>query len=205
MENKVKKASWLKPKQLWIVIYAGILFFGATILVAGMTNTAFPIFGQLRNWDYSVLVMLSGVAMFVSAATGILFGQLALKIGFKKVMIGGLIGMAIVSVVMGLTTSMGLFIVAIFCANIFATAFQNVGVSSLVNTWFPRTKGIVLGWATMGIILSDILWSPNIPKPMLSIGPEKTFTIVGACYLVIAIVGIIFVKSIIILLPCSAR
>lgn len=195
MENKVKKASWLKPKQLWIVIYAGILFFGATILVAGMTNTAFPIFGQLRNWDYSVLVMLSGVAMFVSAATGILFGQLALKIGFKKVMIGGLIGMAIVSVVMGLTTSMGLFIVAIFCANIFATAFQNVGVSSLVNTWFPRTKGIVLGWATMGIILSDILWSPNIPKPMLSIGPEKTFTIVGACYLVIAIVGIIFVKS----------
>ena len=159
MELKQKKGSWHSPKQLWIVIFAGILFFGATILVAGMTNTVFPIFGQLRNWDYSVLVMMSGVAMFVSAVTGILFGQLALKIGYKKVMIGGLFGSAIVALVLGFTTKMGLFIVAIFFANVFATAYQNVGVSSLVNTWFPRTKGIVLGWSTMGIILSDILWS----------------------------------------------
>ena len=194
-EKKVKKGSWHSPKQLWIIIYAGILFFGSTILVAGMTNTAFPIFGEIRNWDYSVLIMFSGVAMFVSAATGLLFGQLALKIGFKKVMIIGLFGMGIVAALLGLTKSMAVFIIGIFFANIFATAFQNVGVSSLVNTWFPRTKGIVLGWATMGIICSDILWSPNIPKPMLAIGPEKTFIIVGACYFVIAIIGILFVKS----------
>lgn len=195
MKKEAKKGSWHSPKQLWNIIYAGILFFGATILVAGMTNTAFPVFGALRNWDYSVLVMMSGIAMFVSAATGLLFGQLALKIGFKKVIIGGLIGSAVVSIVLGFTTSMGVFIAAIFFANIFATAYQNVGVSSLVNTWFPRTKGIVLGWATMGIILSDILWSPNITKPMLAIGPEKTFLIVAAGYIVVAIVGIIFVKS----------
>ena len=88
MELKQKKGSWHSPKQLWIVIFAGILFFGATILVAGMTNTVFPIFGQLRNWDYSVLVMMSGVAMFVSAVTGILFGQLALKIGYGRTRTG---------------------------------------------------------------------------------------------------------------------
>lgn len=193
--TKNKTGSWHSPKQLWIMIFSGILFLVSACVCAGMTNTVYPFFAALRGWDYSALVMMSGIAMLISVITGLLFGQLVVKIGFKPVMIAGLLCAAVVVSVLGSTTSLGIFILCIILSNVFATAYQNVGVSALINTWFPRTKGIVLGWSTMGIILSDVLWTPNITKPMAAVGTGTTFLIVGVVFVVLAIICALFVKS----------
>ncbi|MCD8332839.1 MAG: hypothetical protein LUB60_01670, partial [Clostridiales bacterium] len=79
---------------------------------------------------------------------------------------------------------------------VFSCAYQQAGCTALLNNWFPRKKGIVLGWATMGIILSDIIWSPYIPKAISLIGAAPTLFLVSLFFLILSLFTVFRGKSI---------
>ena len=46
---ETKKVKWYGLKQLWIMIYTGILFLIGTSIIGGNNNTVFPMFSEIRG------------------------------------------------------------------------------------------------------------------------------------------------------------
>ena len=157
MENKQIKTKLYGKKQLKTMLIAALLFFISACMVANTTNTVLPFFAQVRGWNVSILMMMAGIALLISVVFAIFLGRLTAKIGPKKVIITTLVLGAGSVLLYGFTKHMGVFIFAIILNAIFATGYQTVGVTALINNWFPRKKGIILGWVTMGIIASLIV------------------------------------------------
>lgn len=191
-----KDASWVSPKHLLITVFAGFLFLACACVNTGMTNTVLPAICTLRGWDYADALPYMSYGGYIGAAATLVFTELVVKKGAKFVIILGLILGGLCLALYGCTTAFGVFILCIIGNRVFSCAYQQAGCTTLLNNWFPRKKGVVLGWATMGIILSDIVWSPYIPKIIRSIGPSFAMTIVGGLFLLLALWCAISVKDI---------
>lgn len=191
-----KDKSWVSPQHLKVTIYAGLLFLACACVNAGMTNTILPRICELRGWEYANVLPFMSYGGYIGAVATILFAQLVMKWGAKVVTVVGLILGGLCLAVYGMTDTYGVFVVCVIGNRVFSCAYQQAGCTALLNNWFPRKKGIVLGWATMGIILSDVIWSPYVPNAINAIGAPATMAIIGGVFLVLALFSAFFIKNI---------
>lgn len=190
-----KGKSWAGPKQLGILLFCGVLFLLCACVNAGTTNTILPMISEAKGWDYAGLLPFMSYGGYIGAVAAIFYGQLVVKKGPKFVIILGLVLGGISIALYGSATIRVVFVLTIIVNRVMSCAYQQAGNAALLNNWFPRTKGIVLGWATMGIILADIIWSPYIPKAITALGSGLTMFLVGCGMIVIAVICWIFVKN----------
>ena len=182
-----KDKSWVSPAHLMVTVYAGLLFLACACVNAGMTNTILPAICDLRGWDVDNALPFMSYGGYIGALATIPFAQLVVRKGAKFVTVLGLILGGICLALYGYTNSFGVFVACIIGNRVFSCAYQQAGCTALLNNWFPRKKGVVLGWATMGIILSDVIWSPYIPNAIESIGAPLTMALVSAVFLLLAL------------------
>lgn len=76
-----------------------------------------------------------------------------------------------------------------------ASAYQAATINIIINAWFPKKKGIILGWSTMGLVLADIIWVPFAPKMFAAIGSGTTMIIVGVAFFILAILCLFTIKN----------
>ncbi len=182
------KAKWYKGKHLYIIIVAFFLFYFYTLLSSGSTNSVIPAICGMRGWNESTVLFGITIAGYVGAIATLLFGQMAAKKGAKFVSCTCVIVCGVLIGVWGVTKSMGVFIACIVVMTALAYGFQTASCPVLISGWFPRTKGIVLGWATMGIVAVDLTWSQYIPGLMGRFGIDKVMLVTGAVYVVFGII-----------------
>ena len=60
MNQSIQKAKWYGPKQIGIMIYAGLMCLVSTCIVGGQTNTVLPAIAALRGWDVNLLTVWAG-------------------------------------------------------------------------------------------------------------------------------------------------
>ena len=194
-EFTVKKSSWAGPRQIGMTVLFGMIFLICSCVNGGMSNTVMPTVCKLRGWDYAAVLPFMSYGGFIGAAATLVFGQLVVKKGGKRVIVLGLVLGGLNIALYGSTTSFMLFVATIIGNRVFSCAYQQAGAASMLNSWFPKTKGIVLGWATMGIILADVIWSPYIPKAIAALGLPITLKLVGLAFLGLAVIVICFTKD----------
>ncbi|MCI8991128.1 MAG: OFA family MFS transporter [Eubacterium sp.] len=190
-----KKNSWLGPKQLAVAVFCGILFLAYTCMNTGMTNTVLPAVCEMRGWAYENILPFMSYGGYIGAFGALFFAQVVLKKGPKFVMAVSLILAAVCIVLYGTTEHYPVFVVSVIGNRVFGVAYQATGATALLTNWFPRTKGIVLGWVTMGIILSDVIWSPYIPKAVAAFGLTPVFAVVGVGFVVLALITVFAVHN----------
>ena len=191
----MKKQTWAGPKQILMIIFTGVLFLAYTCLNTGMTNTVLPAVCDARGWTYENVLPFMSYGGYIGAFGALLFAHIVVKRGAKFVIVISLILAAVCIAVYGITTNYTLFLLSVIGNRVFGVAYQAAGATALLNNWFPRTKGIVLGWVTMGIILSDVLWSPYIPNAITLFGFTWTFIAVGVVLLLLAIITVTAVRN----------
>ncbi|MCU6763766.1 oxalate/formate antiporter family transporter [uncultured Roseburia sp.] len=191
----VKKPEWLGKKQLVIILFGGVLFLICACVNAGTTNTILPMIAEIRGWKYEDLLPFMSYGGYIGAVATVFFGQLVVKKGPRFVIICGLLIGGASLALYGTTRIFGVFVFTIILNRVMSCAYQQAGNAALLNNWFPRTKGIVLGWATMGIILADIVWSPYIPAVIHRIGSEATMILFGCVLVLIALFARLFIKN----------
>ena len=190
-----KKNSWAGPKQLGIAIFCGILFLAYTCMNTGMTNTILPMVCETRGWEYSNILPFMSYGGYIGAISALFFTQLAMKKSPKFVIVLSLILAAVCAILYGTSENYAIFLISVIGNRVFGMAYQAAGATVILTNWSPRTKGIVLGWVTMGIILSDVIWSPYIPSAVAAIGLTPVFLIVGTAFVILALITVFSVHN----------
>lgn len=186
---------WTGRKQIAMLLYFGILFLICACVNAGMTNTILPSICELRGWEYADVLPFMSYGGYVGAVATLVFAQLVVKWGAKLVIVLGLALGGVSLILYGSTAAFAVFVLTVIGNRVFSCAYQQAGATALLNNWFPRTKGIVLGWATMGIILADVIWSPYIPRAIAAVGAPLTMTLVAIVFFALAAVSVFLVRN----------
>lgn len=180
----------------WIfVIYGLINFFIVTAVGDSIKNLSLPELCEMYGWNYTNLISLVSIFGWCTIVFMIIFGQSLHKLSPKKGAITLGIIYCISTVIYPNVTSLWQFIVVFFLINVIGTIWPQQFNAIITSNWFPRKKGLVIGWTTIGLPVGSgigVLVYNSISGHM---GMHGTYYIYAAIVALCVIVCAIFVKD----------
>lgn len=191
-----KKTGQFGVKGTLIIIVSLLCYmFGVCFGPAGMSNTVLPLLAQQRGWDYADMLAYGTWAGWIAVLAAILWCWIGERKGCKFVICLTLVFGAGCLALFGTVHSFLVWGIVVFIARCLSAGYFNYGAPAIVTNWFPRKKGMALGWASMGVVCCDVFWTPNIGTVMNRFGIQQTLIAVSVFVLVFAILLIVFLKN----------
>lgn len=178
-----------------IIIYCAAMFWFYVGMVNDGSNITAPAFAAKTGIDYSVVLSMGTIAGIVGFLFFILFGQINIKLGARTT---SAICMFLAGIFyMGLGMSNNLVMYAI-CLCVVTGAVMSGGYiagGTLVAKWFPKKKGIVMGYTTMGHNLASAFYVPMIAFLVNTMGLQKGVMVPSVLVMILGVIGLLMVKN----------
>ncbi len=159
-------------------------------------NTIVGTFASLNGIDQESLLAINTPAALVGPIVGAFVAQIVMKYGVKKVtvvslIIGGVLG----TMLLGWATTVTGYLVAMVFSHIAGCGYAQNTTNTLIATWFPRKKGIMLGFSTCGIALAGVVMVKVLSLGFDTVGYRASMTFLGALMVILGVVSMIWVKD----------
>lgn len=177
------------------IIYCAAMFWLYVGMVNDGSNITAPAFAAKNGIEYSLVLSMGTIAGIVGFLFFILFGQINIKLGAKKTSAICLFLSGIFYIGLGLSKTITMYAI---CLCIITGAIMSAGYISggvLVAKWFPKRKGVVMGYTTMGHNLASAFYVPMIAFFVNNFGLQKGVVVPGILAIVLGIIGLLFIKD----------
>jgi sugar phosphate permease len=178
----------------FLVIYSIILFILACGLNVSGLNLTIGYFGD-KGWNYDMLLSFSTYAGYFGIIVAPFLGWLMDKAGLRKYFVGILLACGIGCFLWGNAVTPAMYFIGVAVASAATNGASFLGTSNLVALYFPRKKGVVMGWTTMGINISDIIYLPVLSLLIAGIGLSGSYILIGIIFIVMAVISFFFIKN----------
>lgn len=177
------------------IIYCMLMFWFFIGMINDGSNYTAPAVAANLGVESGVIVSMNGVAGLIGIIVFILVGQFNRKVGPRVssgvlYILGGVFYFLIAnaSSVMMYTLCMALLVGCVMSA-----AYISGGV--LVARWFPKRKGIVMGYTTMGCNLASAFYVPIIAFLVGNMGVKMGVIPICIAEMILGLVGLLFVRN----------
>jgi len=200
MENKNKKGlSVFLPafgvKGWGIAIMGMVFYYFWQGPLYGAINFYYTYFEQAFGWTNTQVSAAITIGMLTGVLGIFIWGPLNKKLGPKMLSCIGLVGGAASVMIFALAPSLPTLYAAVILFAGFATAYSQIGVATFAANWFPRTRGMYMGMATMGITASSATLTLFSSMMVPSIGLTATLSVWAAIMVAVAVVVFLFAKN----------
>lgn len=178
-----------------IIIYCAAMFWFYVGMVNDGSNITAPAFAAKTGIEYSTVLSMGTVAGIVGFLFFILFGQINIKLGAKTTSAICMFLAGIFYIGLGISTN---FIMYAICLCVITGATMSGGYiagGTLVAKWFPKKKGIVMGYTTMGHNLASAFYVPIIAFLVNTMGLQKGVMIPSILVMILGIIGLLMIKN----------
>lgn len=188
-DNSFGKWGW------WIIIYCGILYYMMTGTSADGLNVIVPGFADAKGWDYTTLLSFSTYAGLVGMVVAFFTAALMKKKGAKFVIVLSTLISGAALVAFGYSQSIVMYFITlcVFCSFAYVYSFQATG--PLVANWFPKKRGMAMGYITAFMPLASATFLYLLNWLIGSFGLNMGIAITGFMTLIIGIIGIFTIKD----------
>jgi len=183
-------------KGWWIVIFSALNWYFYGGIVNSSMNTVVPQLAEKLGVAEGNLLSLSTPAGLVALVVCLFVGRLVVKFGVKTVN-GILLLLGAVAVVFWAgASSVATYTVSLICVVCLMNAVQLVGGNMTITNWFPKKKGIAIGWATMGLNISSATFV-TILVALTAVfgGIQYALWVIAGCLVVMAVVNFLAFKN----------
>jgi sugar phosphate permease len=104
----------------------------------------------LHGWDAATLLGFSTLSGLISIAGMFVFGLVCHKIGARLTAVIGLVLGGLSYIWYGHVASITQYAIALCLVSLFVNVHAWIAGGAYLSSWFPKKKGLALGWATMG-------------------------------------------------------
>lgn len=170
----------------WVLV---IFYFFALFMDVGLTadgaQIMIPALAEANNQDQTTLMYFNTIAGYIALAAYIPLGIWAQKSSPKtqasilSVMAG------IAYILLGRATNIVVYAVCLAVVVICSNGRCWISYAKLTSNWFPRKKGIVMGWTTIGNNASSMLMIP-LMVALIGFGGVKLTTLVLGLFLILS-------------------
>ena len=177
-----------------MIIYAMIMYFFFAALSTDGQNLFPTAFAGVYGFDPNTLLAYATPASIVSIIGGFIFARLLIRHSTRNISVISLIITGAAFCVWGMCGNIVLYILLLMVVCFFAPGFSFVA-PTLMADWFPRKKGIALGWATIGAPLSSAFFVSGFSILLAKAGFKAAFIIVGVAIIIIGVISLFWVKD----------
>lgn len=179
-----------------MIFYCGIIYYFAAVLSTDTLNWFPSAFVAFRGWEENVVNLcnsMAGIGGWIGVIAAFVFSIMAAKKGSRFMAVFGNIICGVICIIFATTKNLNLFLAMIVCMVFVSGNIQlNVVPNNIMNIWFPKKKGLALGWASMGLPIC----TATIVIILNLIGnPQTAYILLGIACFVLAIVSIFWVKN----------
>ena len=178
----------------WAIIIFTLLIYMFTCTVPDTLNVSVTAFANAYGWDFNAMLMFSAVGGFVGIAVSLILGLIVAKAGVKWPTVVFMIFAAILWVTYGRANTMAAYGISVVFATAVANSLNLVSTQQIMSNWFPRKKGIALGWATMGTCFSSAIMVA-VFQGLFSKGLGTPFYLMAVIMVILAVVMIVWFKA----------
>lgn len=179
-----------------MILYCGISYYLAAALSTDALNWFPAAFTAYHGWDETVINLcnsMAGIGGWIGVVAAIVFSVMAGKLGSRFMSIFGNVLCGIFCLIFACTNNITVFLVMVVLLTFVAGNIQlNVVPNNIMNIWFPKKKGLALGWASMGL---PVCTATIIVIFNLIGNPKTAYIILGIACFVVALVSVFWVKN----------
>lgn len=195
MTDKQKTKSNFGATGWYLIIYTAILFFFNTGITTDGLNVTVAKFGEVNGWDQAQLLNYATIGGYISIIAAPFISALIAKIGNRFTLTILLVISGLATIWWGMTTTPTQYMIACAIVCACANGYSHLCSSSLANNWFPKKKGLFLGWSTMGLQLSTVAFVAMMSFLMANMGLWGAYLVLGIAQLVFAALAFFTVKD----------
>ena len=178
------------------ILYCLLMFFLYVGMINDGTNVLAPAAAANCGVEPGTIITMNGYAGMIAVIGFIIAGQINKKIGPRLASAICLIISGVTYIGCGNATSVMLYTV---CMTLCATGMMSAGYvagGTLVANWFPKKKGIVMGYTTMGHNFASAFYVAIMTGLIATMGSmNKASWLPGVAAIILGIVGFIFMRN----------
>ncbi len=177
-----------------------ILTFFSILLMSNIVydslNVTIPTFGAM-GWNVGILYMFSTVAAWISVIGAGVWGAICGKKTCRLAWTLSLVVCAVGCVIWSFAPATGIpvYFLSLAVANIGGMGFAYIASLNVVSNWFPRKKGLAMGWVTIGFPLSAVIATPLCGALVGGLGLNGIYRMYAVLCLILAILVWVFVRD----------
>lgn len=191
--NEKKKSNGFGRKG-WAVIIFTLFIYMFTCTAADTLNVSVTVFASAFGWDSNQMLMFSAAGGFVGIVISLILGFIVARKGVKWPTVVFLFAFAAIWFLHGQVKTLGSYAAAVILLTAFANTLNLVSTQQIMSNWFPRKKGIALGWATMGTCFSSAIMVA-VFQGLFGKGISAPYNLMTVIIVIIAIVMIVWFKA----------
>lgn len=180
----------------WMVMaYCFFMFWFYAGMVNDGSNIIAPAVAAKIGVSYPMVLGMGTVACLVAFIFFVLFGQINARVGVRFTSTLCLIIAGIAYICIGHVTTLVGYAIAlcVVAGSIMSAGYICGGV--YVANWFPKKKGIVMGYTTMGLNCASAFYVPMIAALVGIWGVTRGVMMPGLACILLGILGYIFMRS----------
>lgn len=178
------------------ILYCLLMFFLYVGMINDGTNVLAPAAAANCGVEPGTIITMNGYAGMIAVIGFIIAGQINKKIGPRLTSAICLIISGVTYIGCGNATSVMFYTV---CMTLCATGMMSAGYvagGTLVANWFPKKKGIVMGYTTMGHNFASAFYVAIMTGLIATMGSmNKASWLLGVAAIILGIVGFIFMRN----------
>lgn len=178
------------------ILYCLLMFFLYVGMINDGTNVLAPAAAANCGVEPGTIITMNGYAGMIAVIGFIIAGQINKKIGPRLTSAICLIISGVTYIGCGNATSVMFYTV---CMTLCATGMMSAGYvagGTLVANWFPKKKGIVMGYTTMGHNFASAFYVAIMTGLIATMGSmNKASWLPGVVAIILGIVGFIFMRN----------
>ena len=192
----MKKTARLLRRHSGTILYCLLMFFLYVGMINDGTNVLAPAAAANCGVEPGTIITMNGYAGMIAVIGFIIAGQINKKIGPRLTSAICLIISGVTYIGCGNATSVMFYTV---CMTLCATGMMSAGYvagGTLVANWFPKKKGIVMGYTTMGHNFASAFYVAIMTGLIATMGSmNKASWLPGVAAIILGIVGFIFMRN----------
>ena len=178
------------------ILYCLLMFFLYVGMINDGTNVLAPAAAANCGVEPGTIITMNDYAGMIAVIGFIIAGQINKKIGPRLTSAICLIISGVTYIGCGNATSVMFYTV---CMTLCATGMMSAGYvagGTLVANWFPKKKGIVMGYTTMGHNFASAFYVAIMTGLIATMGSmNKASWLPGVAAIILGIVGFIFMRN----------
>ena len=178
-----------------IIFYCMAMFFFLIGFSIDGLNIVAPAFAAKTGIEYADVLSVATIAGFIGILSYMVIGRINVKIGARVTSGICMIGAGLSYIYWGHTETLFTYGIGLTLVTSFINGAAYIAGGALVAQWFPKKKGLVNGFTTMGHNLGSAFYVPLIAFLIGSFQMAKGMTFTGIAGMVLGLIGLLFIRN----------
>ena len=182
-------------KGWFVIIFSFLCILLQSSLINDSLNVVINVFAETRGWSTNSLYAFSSICSAISVLGAAFWGFVSNKTNIRFAWGISLAVTAVACFFWGRAQSSAVYFVCLAVSTVCGMAFCYIANMNVISNWFPKKKGVAMGWVTIGFPLSASITTPLVTGLLENGGLEKVYTTYAIVAAVFAVIAFAFVRD----------